>query len=232
MRAFVNLRHTEDARAEAFRQGLRRCGYQVIQGFPTKPTERDVFLSWNRIGYADQVARTFPGQVLVAENALWGNDFLNKRWYSIAKDFHHTAGRFPVGDHTRWDNLGCHLEDWRRDGEVVVLGQRGIGPREVACPKGWSVSGRMRGHPGRNEAVPLKQDLARCGLVRTWNSGAAVKALMWGIPVESHMPNWVAAQHNTDQGRLDMFRLLAWCTFEINEITQGEPFARLLKCES
>lgn len=185
-------------------------------------------MTWNRVGYADQVARRFTGQVLVAENAAWGNDFHGKRWLSIARNWHNTAGCFDHDGPERFDSLGAKLEAWRTKGETVVLPQRGIGPREVAMPRNWTASGRVRLHPGRNPCVPLRTDLANCSKVVTWGSGAAVQALMWGIKVESHYPNWIAKQDNTDQGRLDMFRLLAWAQWEENEIARGEPFARLL----
>lgn len=231
MRAFVNLRYTVPERRAAFECGLRRCGYDVVAGFPQGERPGDVLVLWNRIGHADDVARHFGGPVLVAENAAWGNDFAGKRWYAIAKDFHNTAGRFPIGSDDRWDSLGCVLAEWRTGGETVVLPQRGIGPREVAMPRGWTAAGRVRRHPGTNPSIPLEQDLARCGRVITWGSGAAIKALMWGIPVESHMPNWIGEQNNTDAGRLAMFRALAWCQWTLEEIAEGLPFRRLL-CES
>lgn len=81
----------------------------------------------------------------------------------------------------------------------------------------------------QSEFVPLEADLAHASKVVTWGSGAAVKALMWGIPVESHMPNWVAQQDNSDFGRIDMFRKLAWCQWRLSEIEKGVPFAWLLK---
>jgi hypothetical protein len=64
--------------------------------------------------------------------------------------------------------------------------------------------------------------------VVTWGSGAAIKALQWGIPVVSEMPDWIGEQDNTDAGRLEMFRRLAWAQWTMEEIAHGEPFARLL----
>ena len=88
--------------------------------------------------------------------------------------------------------------------------------------------GRLRPHPGKLLGKPLEDDLAGAGKVVTWGSGAAVKALLMGIPVESHMPRWVAEQDNTEAGRLAMFRRLAWAQWTIDEIASGEPFRRLL----
>jgi hypothetical protein len=67
--------------------------------------------------------------------------------------------------------------------------------------------------------------------VVTWGSGAAVKALLWGIRAESHMPSWIAAQDNTDAGRLAMFRRLAWAQWRMSEIANGEAIRRLLEPE-
>jgi hypothetical protein len=101
-------------------------------------------------------------------------------------------------------------------------------------PEGWSEKalnrhgGRVRPHPGRGEGVPLAADLARAGRVVTWGSGAAIRALMWGIPVISEMPRWIGQQNNTEEGRLAMFRRLAWAQWRLEEIANGGPFARLL----
>lgn len=231
MRAFLNLRGSVPERRAAFIKGLERLKYEVVEQVPSDPPAGSIFVTWNRIGGADYAARQFEARglpVLVAENASWGNSFQGRQWYSIAKGLHNTAGRFPVGSADRWDSLGCHLADWRTRGETVVLPQRGIGPAGVAMPRGWTAAGRVRAHPGAREAVPLEVDLANCGKVVTWGSGAAVKALMWGIPVESHMPQWIAAQDNTDAGRLAMFRRLAWAQWTLDEISAGLPFQRLI----
>lgn len=220
-KALLNLRYTAPERREAFERGLKRIG------------DPEVFVTWNRIGAADQKAKEYESRglpVIVAENAAWGNDFAGRRWYSLALGMHNTAGRFPLGGAERFDRLGVELAPWRTGGECVVLPQRGIGPAGVAMPRDWPSQqvGRIRRHPGTSACIPLEQDLARAGEVVTWGSGAAIKALMWGIRVESHMPNWIGDQDNTDAGRLEMFRRLAWAQWSLDEIADGEPFRRLL----
>jgi hypothetical protein len=221
MRALLNLRYTVPERRAAFEKGLKRIG------------DPELFCTWNRIGTADQVAKQYESRglpVIVAENAAWGNEFAGRQWYSLARGMHNTAGRFPVGGPERFDSLSVNLEAWRTEGERVVLPQRGIGPAGVAMPRDWPAqqSGRVRSHPGTKPCIPLEQDLARAGEVVTWGSGAAIKALMWGIRVESHMPNWIGEQSNTDEDRLRMFRELAWAQWTIEEIASGEPFRKLL----
>ena len=77
--------------------------------------------------------------------------------------------------------------------------------------------------------MPLEDDLAKACKVVTWGSGAAIKALMMGIRVESHMPNWIGEQDNTDEGRLAMFRRLAWANWRLSEIESGQAFRWLLQ---
>lgn len=237
MRAWLNLRHTVPERRRAFQDGMERLGYTVVDGLTTRPGDRDVLVTWNRIGPGHQAALAFEDRglaVLVVENATWGNDFLGGHWYSIAKGYHNTAGAFPIGDSARWDRLSVELAQWRTSGEVVILPQRGIGPPGVAMPLSWpdrirkQRGCRIRPHPGQRPAMSLEEDLRGCGQVVTWGSGAAVKALMMGIPVESHMPGWIAEQDNTYAGRLAMFRRLAWAQWRIQEIHTGEPMRRLL----
>nr|AER23951.1 hypothetical protein var074 [Variovorax sp. HH01] len=196
----------------------------------------EVFVTWNRIGAADEIAKQYESRgipVIVAENAAWGNEFAGRQWYSLARGMHNTAGRFPVGGPERFDALKVRLEAWRAAGERVVLPQRGIGPPGVAMPRDWPAQqvGRVRAHPGTRACVPLEKDLEAASEVVTWGSGAAIKALMWGIRVESHMPAWIGEQDNTDAGRLAMFRRLAWAQWTLQEIESGEPFERLIRCD-
>lgn len=222
-------------RRAAFAAGLERLGFTVVDGVTNRPGDRDILVTWNLIRDGRIAADRFAAigrPVIVAENASWGNGFRGGHWYTLARGRHNTAGAFSIGDAHRWDSLGVELEPWRADGETVLLPQRGIGPAGVAMPADWirrnAARGRIRPHPGQGAAIPLEQDLAHAAQVITWGSGAAIKALIWGIRVESHMPNWIGEQDNTDAGRLAMFRRLAWAQWQLSEISHGEPFARLL----
>lgn len=236
-RVWLALRHDNHYRADAFRAGLKACGYTVEHGVTYHPGPRDALLIWNRYGSGAQAADRFDRlglPVWVAENAAWGNDFAGDRWYSLARNWHNKVGSFDVGGHERWDSINTRLSPWRTSGEeTVILPQRGIGPKGVAMPHGWAEKvqaehgGRIRRHPGKREGKPLRDDLAKARMVRTWGSGAAVKALLWGIPVKSDMPEWIGGQDNTNEGRLAMFRRLAWGQWRIDEVVSGEPFARL-----
>jgi hypothetical protein len=238
MIAYLNLRHGVAERMEAYTSGLKKHGYTVQVGFPTREKAGDVFVTWNRIGSGNVWAKRYQkagNRVLVTENSTWGNSFAGERWYHMARDFHNTAGCVPVGESDRWDSLEVALEPWRdRGGETVILPQRGIGSNPTKMPQGFTAKalrkhrGRVRKHPGTRHAKPIMQDLRKASRVVTWGSGAAVIALMHGVRVSSYMPNWIGEQDNTDEGRLSMFRSLAWAQWRLEEISSGYAFDRLL----
>jgi hypothetical protein len=221
------LRPDPHYRREAFDRGLQAIGLR-----PADAAACDVFLTWNRFGTREEIADRVEargGRVLVAENATWGNDFVGGRWYSIWPRFHNRSDCIKEGGPERWDSLGVQLAPWRQaGGEIVGLLQRGIGPR--GTPQRWAPKGctRVRKHPGTRPCIPLEDDLANASEVRTWGSGAAVKALMWGIPIKSYMPLWCGEQNNTNEGRLAMLRRLAWAQWTLAEIESGEPFRWIL----
>ena len=235
MRAWLNLRHNVSPRREAFTAGLGALGYRVIDGTTLTPEPGDLLVTWNRINIGNAAAKAFEARglpVIVAENASWGNDFAGGSWLTLARGHHNTAGCFPVGGPERWDGLRVIPAPWRTGGETVILPQRGIGADGM--PRSWGerarakYGGRIRPHPGVRACVPLEADLSRAGRVVTWGSGAAIKALLWGIPVVSEMPNWIGEQDNTDAGRLAMFRRLAWAQWRLDEIGSGEALRWML----
>lgn len=237
MRAWLNLRNNLPVRDKAFTMGLRRLGYAVERGLTLDPGPDDIFVTWNRIGTAHTVAAVFESRglpVLVAENAAWGNEFAGQQWWSLARNRHNTLGCFEDGGKDRWDVLDVEPAPWRKAGETVILPQRGIGAPPTMMPVGWPESakarfgGRVRRHPGNRPSLSLECDLAMCGRVVTWGSGAGVKAALWGIPVVAEMPDWIGSQDNTDAGRLAMLRHLAWAQWRPSELASGDAFARLL----
>lgn len=226
MTAWLNERTKIAGRKEALICGLNACGFAVKEGVPTSLD--DLFVTWNRSGTAEVAAQQYEKagrRVVVLENATW-KGMVPGDWLHMAPSRHNTAGLGRVGDASRWDALGIALEPWRAPGgETVALAQRGIGSPPTAMPRDWPFRQRVRvrRHPGRGARIAdLRTDLARASKVITWGSGAAVHALAWGIPVESQMPNWIAAQDNTDAGRLAMFRRLAWSQWRLEEIASGE----------
>lgn len=235
MIAWLNLRHNVAERVAAVTSGLQRLGYTVRHETTMRPGPRDVLITWNRIREGHTVANAFEYEgcrVFVMENATWGNDFAGYRWYSLCEKYHNTQqDPSRYGGRDRWDALHVELKPWRTDGMTVILPSRGIGPPGVAMPLDWTRralkrhGGRVRQHPGRGIEAPLEWDLKHAGRVVTWGSGAAVKALMLGLPVISEMPRWIGTQDNTDEGRLEMLRRLAWAQWSIGEFENGSAFA-------
>lgn len=222
------LRPDPAYRRDMFDRGLRAAGLT-----PTSDALCDTLLIWNRYGRFSATARLVEargGRVIVAENATWGNDFLGKRWYSLWRGVHNVTRGLVDGGPARWDRLGVGLAPWRVGGtESVGLAQRGIGPAGIASPPNFHLPcDRVRPHPGVRPAKALQDDLSKAREVVTWGSGAAVKALLWGIPVRSLLPDWAAEQDNTDEGRLAMFRRLAWAQWQHEEIESGEAFQHVL----
>lgn len=244
MRAYLLIRDLPPYRRESFAQGLRHLGYEVHKDAPSVPRQTDVLCIWNRYGRNDYLARTFEqvgAKVLVAENGYLGRDWRGEHWYALSLGNHNGAGEWNPDGPERWDSFGTGFRDWRESGtETVVLATRHIGPNGVAEPRNWSQSiakelhARIRAHPGEKPCVPLEQDLSRAKCVVTWGSGAALKCLLMGIPVQYGFKKWIGAPGATPIGgdgkgdRLAMLRRLAWAMWRTDELATGEPFARLL----
>lgn len=246
-RAWIGLREQPHYRRDAFAEGARRVGYAPQYGLTMQPGDSDILVIWNRFNGADDAASAFEQRglpVLVAENGYLGNDFAGDRWYAISRNHHNGAGSWNNYGSARWDSLGIELLPYRTEGsELVLLPQRGIGERGVAMPHDWTAAaarrsnGRVRLHPGTRDCVPLEKDLAHARAVYTWGSGAAIKALAWGIPAYSDMPNWIAASaaarfgeepKRCELARLQMFRRLAWAMWRLKEIESGFAYDVLL----
>jgi len=250
--AWLAVRDLPHYRRDAFAAGLARLGFRVQRGVPTAPIGRDVLVVWNRYGVNHRGATEFERRglpVIVVENGYLGVELAStpgRRWYAMALGHHNGAGRWPVGDGARWAELGVELRAWRTGGdEIVALPQRGIGPPGVAMPVQWvrtaAKIGRVRQHPGQRESVPLERDLARARAVVTWGSGAALKALAWGIPAFYALPTWIGAPAarplthmdlgpvRDDAARLAMFERLAWAQANLEEIGAGDAISRLLE---
>lgn len=248
--AWNMLRPQLSYRRESFSRGLQAAGYKVIYRI-AKPEPSDVLLIWNRYGGFDDQARHFEragARVLVAENAYLD---LPGKWFAVSLSHHNGPGQWPDGGPERWDLWGIELQPWRDVDEDVgplILAQRGIGEPGLASPVGWAeatrkkIGGRIRAHPGNGTPrVPLEQDLARASAVVTWGSSAALRALIYGVPVWYAMPGWIGAgaakplsewgsePRRDDAARLAMFRRLAWAIASIDEVQSGEAFTRLLE---
>ena len=234
---------------------MKRLGYEVTTAPGDRPHYRDVVVLWNRHGQNDSIARRYEAAgaaVLVSENGyLRGGPAYKYETYALARDHHNGAGSWFEGDTNRLSAFGVDLKPWRTDGRhVLVLPQRGIGEPGVAMPRPWGdmTSRRLRGmttrpvqlrrHPGRMPQ-PLEPDLRDCWAAVTWGSGAAIHAIIAGIPVYYDFPRWIGApagkpladrlEEPFTGDRLPMLQRLVWAEFWPAEIATGESFARLLQ---
>lgn len=235
--AFVNFLKAVPLEKElAAIAGLKKHGYEVKRGLPSQSEPCDLLLTWNRKADANQAIR-YADRVLVIENPSWG-DWFPGQWVHMARDLHNTNGKWDYHGPERFDNLGATLHDWRNShGPALILAQRGIGSAPVAMPSGWAESAaarypgsRIRKHPGRSKHLmtPLMVDLIGVSKVITWASAGAIMALIAGIPVISEYPDWLGRQDNTDAGRLEMLRRIAWCQWTYDEVRNGFAFEMLL----
>lgn len=259
MRALLLIRDAPHYRSDAFRSGLSACGFDVRRELGD-PRPGDVLVCWNRYGTAELLGERFEkagARVLVCENGYLGTDDDGRQLYAIAEGQHNGAGRWAAGSWDRFASLRVAVKDWRADGgHVLVTGQRGIGSREMASPPGWAedVARRLRAHTKREirirrhpeerplrPSVPLEQDLERCWAVVTWASGAAVKAIVAGVPVFFEAPHWIlsgAAKRDIREieqpwmfNRAPHLERLAWAQWRVDEIASGLPFRRLLNLD-
>lgn len=248
-RAQLLLADGPNYRKADFQAGLRACGYAACDAIQA-PRPNDILVTWNRGSWRDSEARRFEAagaRVVVAENGYLGKHWNGQKWFALALGHHAGAGTWPDGGSQRWDSWGVELPAWRDGREVIFLEQRGIGEPGIASPRGWEreqcarLGGRLRNHPGANQpAVSLTDDLRDARCVVTWNSGAALLALLMGVPVFYGFPQWIgrgAARHISEFAagplrgdRLSMFRRLAWAMWTDEEVRNGVAFNHLLGC--
>lgn len=247
-------------RVDSFKRGLERAGFSVRHSANRADPESDVLIVWNRMnGRSDLVARHYEAQgkpVFVVENGYIGSDATGGKLFAMSLGHHLGKGHWRVGDRDRWRSHNIELRPWREAGDkVVLLPQRGIGEPGIAMPHGWQFDTRkrlsrvtdreivIRNHPGANKHDPYEAlDGAHCAV--TWASGAAIKAVCYGVPIVHGLPGWIGEVASThidaagnlevlnmsDDARLAMIERLAWAQWSIAEIESGEAFGWLLEC--
>lgn len=249
--ATVLLQTTAPYKREAWCRGLAALGYEIAVKNP-RPSPDDLVLSWNRRAPWDQAVRTHEragARVLIAENGYL-NRVGGSKHYALAQRQHNGAGSWRVGGPGRWASFGIELAPWREAGsQIVLLPQRGIGPPGIAMPTGWTQrvltelrrrTSRpivVRRHPGPDKTEPYEA-LRGAHAAVTWGSGAAIKALVVGVPVFHEFPSWIGApaarlglldlEEPFLGDRLPMLQRLAWAQWTLAEIESGEAFAWVL----
>jgi hypothetical protein len=248
-RACVLLRTSSHYRRDAFAAGLARLGFSIEEKFQRRPAPEDLLVLWNRNRGYESIAEIYEragAKLIIAENGYLPGPEGGKT-YALALNRHNGAGNWPVGPDPR---RTFELQPWRTSGRhIVILPQRGIGQAGVAMPNQWlrnvirrlqAVTDRplvIRRHPGPAKSSPLP-DLVGAWCAVTWGSGAAVKAIVAGVPVFHEFGGWIGAPaarfgvSNIDDcltgDRGPMLHRLSWAQWSLAEIESGEAFEWLL----
>ncbi len=260
--AYLMIRPEPHYRRGSFEQGLRACGYTIAGPPRQRPEPGDLLVTWNRYGQTHALATRWTdegGVLIVAENGLLGRDRGGQHWYSLALNAPAAGGGIvpeALPGENRAATIGAETGEWHQSGrEVIVLGQRGIGPPGIASPDRWaetalervhrtsSLPARIRVHPGERPATPLEEDLKDAWCVVTWSSGAAIRALALGVPVFYQLHAWIARRGakywsgerdelsrplRDDRARAEALDKVGRSTWRTDEIETGEPFRRLV----
>lgn len=218
MKAALLIRTAVHYRHDAFKEGLRRLGYSVVD---TADTDADVVVMWNRYGSRHLYASAMEergAKILVAENGYLGKDYRGESWYALAGRHHNGAGDWPralgnariaaYGPQALPPYRAPPVPGSRRVLRGLLLPQRGIGPPGIASPIDWesrvrsavrrsglTVELAARQHPGANRATGdgLEAALSSVDFAIVWSSGAGVKSLVHGTPVVSTYADWIGA---------------------------------------
>lgn len=253
---FIGVRANPHYRREAFEAGARAAGYVPKFEIPRTPHSDDVFVTWNRHGANDAIAKRFRC-VVVVENGYLPMHGTTKT-FAMALDQHNGPGMYPHDGPDRSGLLDAHVAPaWRnREGYILVLPQRGIGSREVAMPRGWTedVTRRLRALTRREVRVrippstgircrSLDEDLEHARAAVVWASSAGIKAMLAGVPTFHELPGWIGAAASPYgingaigaapselMGSIQaMLRQVAAAQWSVEEVASGEAFKAVLK---
>lgn len=248
--AVIRLLGRPAYKRDAFVYGFEKLGYKVlVDVLPKKINSEDVLVIWNRNTPQESLAEKFEqagATVIVAENGYIGLDKNGEKLIALAKNHHNGLGEWNYKNEPA---RKLEIKPWRKSGDnIVILAQRGIGERGVAQPQGWEftmlryfekVSKRkiiIKSHPGAVKQN-LEPYLENCWAAVTWGSGAAIKALAYGVPVFYQLKGWIggaAASFSKDienpfySEREEMFNKLSWAQWEVDRIASGEALSFLM----
>lgn len=257
MTAYIHLRPDPHYRMDAFVEGCKRLGHDVVLGQPPAAMEPwDIGIIWNKTARSRktvEACRAADAPLIVVENGYYGDED-GLQPFAMALDGHCGSGRWFVGDQSRLDALEIDFHPQRdRIPNCLIANQRGIGAPRMASPHDFIDRVRptvlsagyepvVREHPGRHApAVSLQAQLAAAGAVVVWSSNCATLALIAGIPTYYCAPHIItqgAAKRfttfgarpvfPTDEERMTAFNQMAWGQAFLSEITSGEAIRRLV----
>ncbi len=238
MRAIIHTNHKEDL----FSKGFKALGFQVTKDNGVDPKPTDILLVWNVTSRNKPTRDKFKragARILVAENGYIGKDNNGNKLLALAWDGHAGEGIWNIGDYPRYLDHNFDILPWKDGKNIVILAQRGIGnAKDVSWARQIALELKkktdkpiiIREHKGRDNP-PLEPVLDNAYCCVTWSSGAAIKAIAYGVPVFYSMPNWIGAKaafygldiDNPCKGdRIEMFHRLGWAQWTRAEIESGE----------
>jgi hypothetical protein len=217
LKAYSLIRSQPYYRKQAFEEGLRKAGFEVVADRPQSGKPGEVLVIWNRYGDLHSLAERFEsggGRVLVAENGYLGRGGSVPKfdvhpggpkpghYYSLSWGWHNGRGQWPSGGHERFEALEVDIKPWRTDGDhILVCANRSFGVGKQVMPADWAKTASerlrretkrpvvVRDHPGNNAPQrTLKADLRGAWAVMVWSSSVAVHALLEGIPTYIQAP--------------------------------------------
>ena len=240
----------------AFGKGLERRGWKVAFGEPRAAhADYDLFVIWGVRGVPVLKGRLGidPGErICVLERGYVGDRF---SWTSVSFGGGLNGRgifRGPFGDPSRWDeNFSEFMQPWqpKKDGYALILQQvpgdssiRGVDIESFYARASQAFSSDMpikiRPHPNISPkksaeyAAAAKrsfaEDLAGARLAVTWNSNAAVDAVLAGVPtiaMDKGSMAWDVTGHDLvkppSPDREAWSRALAWKQWRREEMESG-----------
>ena len=255
---YLAMRVQHQHKRDAVLKGAKALGY-ALETHPgeLRPGPDALLITWNlhRDMLQSETVRKAGGVVVVIENPYIPYDVDGREYLAMAVEGHNGSGYIPRGSEDRLTRLGVKLKPWREGEHVLVIGQRGIGSPTMRSPPQWGeliterlkhVTNRKvvhRPHPGRanvKELPPLEEQMEKAHCVVMWASNVATLALTEGIPVFYNAPHCVLEKacnpgHNITlhgyQPRWPAFEDLSWAQWNLDEISSGEAFTRLIECK-
>ena len=235
--------------------GLEKRRFKVVDRPVMDLCAEDVLVVWNRQNRTAALcaaAERAGARIVVIENGYFGREWRGGRWYALSLEHHYTTPIRHLPE--RWPLFGVELKPWQpiEVNRVLLLPQRGIGEPGVGMPRDWVAlackyfdrrgwAADIREHPGKigqTEADDLQTAIQGYYAVATWGSGAAIKALVEGVPVINWYHDWMmqpgcihadkwdsGTRPETD--RLPAFEAMAGGLWSAHEIASGEPFDEL-----
>lgn len=240
---------------QAAAEGLKRHGVAVR--FCTHSDGRaDFTLCWGMGRARRHIA---PGhRVLLMERGYIGE---RMKWTSLAWDGLNGRGDFCLPELAMPERFARHftMRAWKSGGDFVMIAGQVPGDASLqGCDlTKWYASAaeqaaaayrlpvRFRPHPvavrrglhrSGVEAVsgPIEKVLERCAVLVTWNSNAAVDAVLAGVPAVTMDPGamaWPVTGHTIGElarpDRTEWANRLSWCQWSMDELAAGGWWERM-----